>query len=873
MNLFKRILQARQLKRDVAEEIESHIEEKIAELEEAGVPTDVARAQARRAFGNVALVKEESRELWSWAPLERLVQDLRYTGRTLRNSPGFAITTVLLLALGIGGNTAIFTVVNTVLLKMLPVQNPGQLVLLGVENPRTGVPGFGMAYPAYELFNDQNRVFSSMLAYSESSLAVRVKDAIEPVNGVLVSGSYFGTLGVGAELGRTISNVDDSSPVAVVSYAYWERRMGGDAGVLGREIVVNQVPFQIIGVAPRRFFGLQLGGNPEIYVPIRMESRLRPGSVALQEGTMWWVRVMGRLANGVSEEQAKANVNQLFPLFLRATAAKAPPYITQTMKDAFQRQRLVLVSGSKGLSNLRRQFERPLLVLMGVVFLVLLITCANVANLLLARAVIRQREMALRLALGAGPGRIMQQLVTESVVLALLGGSAGLTLAELGKRLLITKLSADLGVSTDGRIFVFTAAISIAAGICFGLAPAWRLRRADIAPSMKKHARLTTGKMLVVVQVSLSVLLLVGAGLFVRTFERLESMDTGFTRIQVLVFSINPGASGYSGGRLTAFYDALTEKLEALPGVQCVSASQYSPISGNDSTTLISEYGTAQNVHEKSYSHRNIVSPGYFRTLGIGVLNGRDFSESDNKSAPKVVIVNETFARNHFGARSPIGKKLGYGTGQVSGPVTIVGVVRDSKYNSLREETLPMVYLPYRQFGDMGAMTFEVRASGAVSGIRQAVDRDIAVTGMTTLREQVDQSLAQERILATLISFFGLLALTLAAVGLYGVTNYSVARRTNEIGIRMALGAGRSEVLQSVLEEAMKLVLAGLAIGLAAAFGVTRLIRSMLFGVDPTDPLTLMSAGTILVLVACVAAYLPARRASLVDPMVALRHE
>jgi predicted permease len=854
---------------DLDKELQAHLELEAAEQEKAGRQPDEARYAARRALGNLALIKEETRAAWKWVLLESLAQDLRYAGRMLRRSPVFTMAAVLSLALGIGANTAIFTVVNAVLLKLLPVRNPEQLAIVG--------GGSGVPYPAYELLRDRNRVFSSLIAYAPIGLNVLLQNETEPVHGQLVSGSYFDGLGVGAVAGRMLAVQDDlpsAAAVAVVSHIYWQRRLGADPGIMGRPIVINRVPFTIVGVAAASFFGLEVGESPDIFVPFQTEPRLRPSSSILLGRFTWWVKVIGRLRDGVSDREAQANLDQLFPQFLRAAAAAAPPNMPQSMKDAYVRQRIRVFPGSRGLSELQSQFRNPLLVLMSAVALVLLITCANLANLLLARATSRRREIALRIALGAGRGRVMRQLLTESLALAMLGGAAGLVAAGWVLQLLqqiVRQHAMPVELRMDTGVVWFTAGVSLAAGVLFGILPALRGSRVEDM----RAARQTAGKFLAIAQVALSFVLLSGAGWFVRTLASLQSVDPGFTRDDVLLFSVDPTQSGYSGARLPAFYENLSERLGALPGVTAVSFSQSSPLSGNDSTTMISEFGTPASIHMNSRAHRNIVAPRFFETLGIRLLAGRGFTAQDNETAVKVAIVNHAFAREHFGAQSPSGRRLGYGPGQASGPVSIVGVVADSKYNSLREQPVPMVFLPYRQFSSLGGMTFEMRVSASVAAgaLREAVGNHVAIAQLTTLGKQVEKSLTRERLVATLSSCFASLALVLAAVGLFGVMNYAVARRTREIGIRVALGARRAQVLGMVLGEVLLLVAAGMAIGIPAALAAGRLLESLLFGVTATDPYALVAAAGALTMAAVAAGYLPARRACRIEPTLALRHE
>jgi predicted permease len=809
------------------------------------------------------MLKETMREVWGWTSFERLGQDLRYGFRTFRKNPSFTAAAVLSLALGIGGNAAIFTAVNAVLLKMLPVRDPGQMVLL------RPVP-----YPAYKLLRDQNGVFSSMLACASIGLA----GAAGPINGQLVSGSYFETLGVGAALGRRFTSADDlpsAAAAVVISYSYWQSHFAANPTVLGQSISLNGIPFTIIGVAPPGFFGLELGNHPDVYVPLSLEPQLRPASDALRARLHWWVTSMGRLRPGVSERHVQADLDRIFPEFLRDTAATVPLGGSENRKAAFLHERVVLEPGNKGLSKLRKQYARPLLVLTGVVGLVLLMTCANLANLLLSRSVAREREIALRVAVGAGRGRVIRQLLTESLMLAALGGAGGLALAQWGIR-----FQPFLDLRLDLRVLLFTAALSVLTGILFGALPAFRASQIEIVPALKQVGRtppLAVGRFLAVFQVALSIVLLVGAGLFIRSFQNLASVDFGFARGRTVLFSVNPGTSAFSGPRLQNLYGEVAARLGTLPGVSSVSFSQASPLAGNDSTTTISEFGSTPTVHESSHAHRNIVSPGFFRTLGIRLVAGRDFTERDRENAPKTAIVNETFARQFFGSRTPLGKTLGYGAGQSSGPVTIVGLAADSKYNDPREQHIPMVFLPYRQFPSIAGMTFELRTASEPSALEKAirahVGRRLTIMNITTIDRQIDDSLRSERTIAALVALFGVVALLLAALGLFGVVNYSVTRRTNEIGIRMAIGAKPREMLQMVLREAAWLVFCGLALGIPIAFAAARLTGSLLFGVSAGDPYALAIAIAVLLAAALLAAFLPAYRGSRVDPLTALRHE
>ena len=874
---------------DLERELRAHLDLEAAEQGENGLSAEDAGYAARRAFGNTTLVKEEVREKWNLSGLERLVQDLHYGSRILLKNPSFAATAILSLALGIGANAAIFTALNAVLLKFLPVRQPQQLTLIGVKGTERSGPGFGLPYPLYELLRDRNHVFSSMLAYAPVRLNAAIAGQTQPVNGELVSGSFFDSLGVRAAAGRSLNETDDSpsaAPAAVISYNFWRGHFGGNLQIIGGSIILNSVPVTIAGIAPPSFFGLELGNTADFYVPFSLETRLHPGSDLLRAGTNWWLKIMGRVREGVSERQVQANLDQLFPQFLRAAIAEAPPNVSENMKASFLRQRLLAEPGGRGLSNLRRQYSRPLVVLMAVVGILLLITCANLANLQLSRSVAREREIALRVALGAGRSRVVRQLLTESIVLSTLGGAAGLALAQLVLQALpkvLGELSFDL--SLDAPVVLFTASLSLLTGVAFGIWPALRAGQTELLPALKQGLhnrggspfRLTAGRFLAVFQVALCILLLVGAGLFIRTFQNLGSLDLGFRHDRLLIVPVNSSGSGYTGTRLGRVYQNIADRLRLVPGVESVSFSLSSPLDGNDSTTMISPFGSAPAVHEKSKAHRNIISAGFFHTVGIALLAGREFNEQDGETGPKVAIVNETFARQFLASQPPLGKILGYGPGQSSGPVTIVGVVRDSKYNDLRETQIPMVYLPYPQFPSKSEMTFEIETAGEPSTVartvRSQIGRDLTIGSMTTMRKQIDASRRQERLIAALVSLFGLIALSLAAVGLFGVVNYSVTRRTNEIGIRMALGARPREILRMVMQEALFLVIVGLAIGIPSALAAARLTGSLLFGVTPADPYSLLAGTAVLLAAALIAAWLPARRASGVDPLIALRHE
>ena len=813
---------------------------------------------------------------------------------------------VLSLALGIGANTVIFTLIDAVLIKMLPVKNPEQLVVIGwgaKDWPRivtshrgssdrvTGhVSASSFSYPTFQQFRANRQVFSDVFAFAElEQLNVSTSGHAEMASAHLVSGNYFSGLGVRALTGRTFVDQDDkqgAAPTAVISFRFWNHRFGLDPSAVGKAITVNGVPFTIVGVAPREFFGVSAGNAPDLFIPVAMQPRVAPfwtdeyPSLFHASGACW-LRAMGRLKPGVSEQQARAALDVVLQQSMTAGLSSLPP------KEEIQT--IELSPGSKGLNDLRSEFSQPLFILMTVVGLVLLIACVNVAILMLARATARQKETAVRLALGAGRPRLIRQLLTESVLLAIIGGVLGLALASRGENLLLTLVTPGetplaLNLQPDLRVLGFCLAISLLTGIVFGLAPALRGTRIDLTPALKVTAgslgarfgrsRFGLGKMLVASQVAMSLLLLIGAGLFIRSLQKLNSIDLGFNRHNLLLFSIDGSASGYKNARLGNAYKEIQARLQAIPGVRSVSLSQHRLIGGGVSIGGVEVPGYKPRPNEEVSSWMIWVGPGFFETMGIPILAGRALSARDSESAPKVVVINETFARHYFPNQGPVGKRLGDGT-------EIIGVAKDAKFDTVRREAAPTMYLPYLQHLEgMDTVSFEIRTAGSPTAIVPDARRAVAAVGanlplfdVKTQEQQIAGSLFEEHLFAKLVGCFGLLALLLASIGLYGVMSYAVVRRTSEIGIRVALGAQRGQVLWMVLRETTLLVAAGLGIGLPTALALTRLIRNQLFGLKPTDPFTIAVATLTLVVVAVFAGYLPARRASRVDPMVALRYE
>ena len=838
-------------------------------------------------------------------------EDVRYGLRILGRNPGFAAVAVLSLALGIGANTAIFSLIDVVMLKGLPVSDPQRLVVL--SDPASSGVSIGsqsgtrslFSYPEFEYFRDHNQVFAGVLAVESSPDRLQVSvdgagDQTEEVQSKLVSGDYFKVLGVDALLGRTftaeVDRTPGANPVAVITYAYWKRRFALDPSILGKTVQVHGTAFNIIGVAPQGFFGEEVGVAPDLWMPLSMQRQVMPGRDFISPDKavydkIEWLQVIGRLKPGVTEKQAAASINVDFQQLLTAQAGSG---LTEQQRHESLDQKIELSGGSKGTSPLRDQFSQPLLVLMALVGMVLLIACTNVANLLLARATARQKEIGVRLALGAGRRRLIQQLLTESVLLATLGGALGLALAQWGDQVLIRLVGGrdqviPLDLHPDLRLLGFTLAVALFTGILFGTVPAFRATRLDLAPTLKESARGTTGgraagwlgKGLVSAQVAMSLLLLIGAGLFVRSLRKLLTVNLGYNPDKLVLVRIDPVPAGYHDAAAAQLYQTLLDRIRVLPGVRAATLSKNGLFSGSESADQISITGFTPKKGQDMDARWDEVGPGYAATVGLPVLLGRDMGPQDSGNAPRVCLINHTMARYYFGDESPIGRIVTdeYPDTRVS--FQVVGVVGDAKYNNLREKTPRRFYAPFfHPIEPVGQANFMVRTfadpSAVAGSIRreiQSVDRAIAIRGVHTMGELVDDSVVRDRLIATLSAFFGLLALLLASIGLYGVMSYAVARRTSEIGVRMALGARRFDVVGMVLRETMLMVAVGVAVGLPLALGTSRLVSSRLYGLSSNDPLSIVAATLVLLAVAALAGTLPAHRASRVDPTTALRYE
>ena len=815
-----------------------------------------------------------------------VTQDVRYGLRQLRRSPGFTVVAVLTLTLGIGANTAIFSVLNGVLLKMLPVREPAELVQLE-ETYRAQAFNF-FSYPTYLRLRDTNQVFSNLFGWAIRGMNAKFGGEVEPVAGMYVTGNYYAALGVPAVVGRMILPEDDragAAPVAVLSYDAWQKRFGANPSVIGQTITLERVPVTVVGVTPAGFFGTEVGRSFEVAIPVSLQSRLNPDRPFLNRVDAQWMRLMARLAPGVSEQQARAHCAILWPQIL----AEVDPRGVYGAHNFG----LKLDPARTGISQLRQEFSRPLFVLVAIAGFALMIACANVANLLLARASARQREVAVRFALGANRWRLARQMLTESVVLALLGSAGGIVFAVGGARVLVGLLSVaglrevTLDVGLDGRVLAFTAGVGLFTALLFGLLPAVRATRTGIEAALRSSRqtlgwrRRSVSQALIAAQMALSLPLLLGAGLFVESLHKLLTVDTGFNREGVLMVQMNPARAGYKDAALATLYRQLLERIDAVPGVRAASLSTYPPLTGGGGT-FFSASGVSVDRRPAPANtignvYLNVIGPRFFETLETPLLAGRDFSDRDNQGSPRVAIVSEALARDFFPDRSAVGHQIQVEQGP---PAEIVGVVKTMKYETLREAPHYIVFEPYGQnLDEARAVYLEVRGAAHLSALHPIIRRQISELApdvpieTLSLTDWVNQFLTQDRLIAVLASAFGLLAMLLAAVGLYGVMAYGVAQRTGEIGVRVALGADRADVLRLVLCDAAMLVLAGVAAGVPIALALGHVVASMLFDLTPSDPAITFGAAAILASAALVAAYLPARRASAVDPIVALRYE
>jgi len=1008
----------RRLLDELDADIREHIERETQDNIERGMTPEEARYAAVRKFGNVTRVKEETRDVWRVVWLDELWQDVHYGLRMLRKAPAFTVVAALTLALGIGANTAIFSLIDAVMLRSLPVENPSELVFLkwnahkaprihgyissgDCPNDLRGANPSGCSFsePIFREVKNAKQ-FAGMAAFANSGpLALTGNGPASMINGQLVSGDFFSTMGVKAAAGRVLEESDDSptaAPVAVLNYGFWQSAFGGARDVVGRIIELNGSAFTVVGAAEQRFTGITPGSNYDVWLPLDAGPRIsnpRMWDNREDKVTYWWLTILGRLKPETPMLQAQAAVSGIFrnemlhgaiPLFemgggmpgppgprggggsasgrvviggpppagarvappsqsggpqgsvvvggptppppagqgpARVQTVPAPVAQGQTQPDAASNApnepktlskpddepAITLVNAQTGLTGSRGRFADPLYALMFAVAIILLIACSNVAGLMLARSAARQKEVALRLALGAGRTRIVRQLLTESLMLAATGGLLGIVFASWGAHAILSFVSNNqprpltFAAGLDLRVLGFTAAVSLLTGILFGLAPAFRGTRVDVMPTLKEGfsasgklgqgggRRFTIGNALVVTQVALAIVVLVGAGLLVRTLQNLRSIDVGFDSHNLVLFGINPSLAGYKNEQIDSFYRDLQGRLSETPGVKSASYSMAPLLSGALMITTFHWPGTPQD--RESESDMLAVGPNFFSTMQIPFVAGRNFNSSDFEialaatrpapgSVPTPVIVDQAFVSKFLEKENPLGKRFGQSEASQDGPASpgyeIIGVVRDTKYSDLRREIKPMMFVP--QSG-MGA-AFEVRTAGDPQALVPLIRRTVAqinpnlpLRDVTTESQQIDRLLFQERLVARLSGFFGLLALTLACIGLYGLLAYEVARRTREIGIRTALGAQRRDVLRLVVKQGLSLALVGAVAGIGVTLGVTRYLESMLYDVKADDPVTITVVGALLVLVALAACLIPARRATNIDPMVALRYE
>jgi predicted permease len=878
------------------EEIQSHLRMAAKERMERGETAEQARNAALREFGNVGLVKEITREMWGWGWVETLLQDVRYGLRMLARNPGFAAVAVLTLGLGIGANTAIFSVMNAALLRYLPVPNPRQLFYLqtaGFPNyaTETGNSDFSFNEASFEQFRNEHGIFSDVMAYVPLAIekaSVRYGEEPEEASVDMVSGNFFSGLGVRAERGCTFTLDDESRHrlVAVLSDGYWSRRLGRDPSVIGRTLYVKGIPFTIIGVAAHDFIGVERGTATDLWIPFQSRPDLTPwgqpaeGRFTLYGAPKWWFLMMvGRLAPGMDPKEAAARLN---PIFERSA------YEGMGARNPKEKPPRLYLTPLRGAAGTNQGLESALLVLMAMVILVLVIACINVALLLVARNSARQREFSVRMALGAGGTHLFRQLLTESALLVAGGTALGWIFTIGSSRVLASWAGLDFSVAPDRTVLGFTLIISALAALVFSLAPMRNALWARAALALKPSAattyqargRLPGGRFVVALQISLCLVLLVSAGLLLRSLRNLETTKLGMRAQGLLVFGITSPQTLRAQSEVNQFFQRLTERLRPLPGMESVTFMENRLGSGWDNYGRVFVDGTNPRGAESSMMQWNSVGPDYFHVLGTPLLLGRDFSDADTSSAPKVVIINQTFADRYLHGKSPLGHHVSGCDDPQCAQSTIVGVAADSKYTGVREQHMPMAYFPYRQAMGTRTMHFDLRTEGGPTALLPEVRRvvrefgpDIPLLQPMTQQAQFEHTYSEERLFARLSTFFGLLAALLVATGLYGTLAYRVSRRTAELGVRMALGAQRRQVLWMVLRESLVVSVAGTLVGLPLAIGAARALRSILFGVGPNDPLAFAAAFCGMLLVALLAGYIPARRATKVDPMVALRYE
>jgi predicted permease len=899
--LWKNFYRRKQLDRDLDDELRAYLELSSAEKIRDGVSPEEAQRDARRDMEGLEQLKQRVREVRVGISFDRLLQDIRYGTRTLAKNPAFSLIAIATLALGIGANTAMFSLLDQVVLRLLPVRHPEQLVIVRETGNHFG-NSYGpntISWPLFEDLRDNNQVFSGMFCRFPATVTIGYGDRTAQISAELVSASYFPTLGVGAALGRTIApdedSVPDTQPVVVLSYNFWRTYFHRDPAIVGQTIALNAHAMTVIGVVQPGFDGVELGVPAKVFVPIMMKTEMTPRSDGLKDRRrrLSWVTAYGRLKPGVTIAEAQLSLQPLLHNILEIEAQQPEFTRSATAADrqVLLRNRVDLLSGSE--NNLREDMRRPLWLLVALTGAVLLLACANLANLLLARATAREREFAVRLAIGAGRARIVRQLLTETLLLSAIGAAMGLALAFLTDRLLLriylaADAASELAISPipDGRVLAFILGVMLLTSLIFGLLPALRGSRAELSLSLKDRSGpssaggLSLRRTLVGIQVALSLLLLVGAGLFVRTLRNLDHLGPGFPTDHLLTFRIDPSLNGYSDEQSKTFFGRLNVDLQSMPGVTSV---------GFSSMPLLKGYAWQNAIIGKDFEGSPIekqpvlseVGPGYFATLGVPILAGRDFTTRD-VGPTKYAVVNESFAEQYFPDRDPIGERFGLVNDMepVSPDIEVIGLIPDRKYRDLRETPPAQAYFPYYQGASFRFMNVYLRTQADPrqfeNELRERMrqfDPHVPIVDLQTMNEQIGFSLRTERLVASLSTIFGGLATLLAIIGLYGVTAYAILRRTREIGIRMALGAVPADVIAMVMREVFILVGIGLAAGVSLALVLANLVRSQLFGLNPRDPITFVGSAIVLAVAAGFAGLIPALRASTLTATSALRHE
>ena len=876
---FLNVFRPHRLEAEIRDEIEFH------------------RTQSTGTFGNATLVADRMRDASTIAWLETCLQDMRCGCRQLLKSPVLLAVAVLSLTLGIGSNTAIFTLVNTVMLQRLPVRDPASLVLFsdGIsEGVASGdLMGDAVSYPFYQDLRANNDSFQDLCAFRQGEDNVVMHVAGEPATGFgyasvhLVSGNYFDVLGVRAAAGRLLQYPDDtraSTPVAVMTYSLWKDRFHLDPGIVGKTVIFNGTAFSVVGVADASFFGERVRKSPDFWLPLSFQPQIMTRELPLLHATsVYWLNCLGRLKPGVSIRGAQAAVNgRLHSFYLAQAGARA----TGDTRHTIERVQVTLKSGGGGISGLRYRYSKPLSVLMAVVAIVLLIACANVATLLLARASARRQEFRCRLALGASRTRVLRQVLTESILLALVGGLAGTLFAWWSVKIAILLLRFDpvVKVEPDPAVLAFTLGVSITTGVLFGIVPGWKFSSLDLRSGNAtcvgwRSRRFSGTQALITVQIALSFCLLVGAGLLTRSFVALEDQDLGFTRNHVLLIRTDADLAGYQPPEYASLYRDISDRINQLPGVQSAAIARFSPVSGHSSSENFSIQGYQPPAGKEMRVWSLPVGPRFFETLRIPISLGRAIETRDTAASTPVAVVNQTFIKEYFPGTNPIGQHIEHGAPFKAPGSEIVGVVSDSTFFGLREKPKPMVFYPLSQ-KEVHSFELVLRTaadpSGIASEVRNALNQinsRLPILEQQTLNDQIEHSLEQQKMVTSLCSMFGLLALLLASIGIYGTLAYSVAGRTAEIGTRMAIGAQKVHIISLVLRDLVFVLLVGLLLGVAIAFGATRWIESFLFGVKPLDPLAFSASALLITGITLFAGYLPARRAAKIDPMRALRHE